>query len=157
MHKHLYECKMAPKLITEDESCDGWKVIVMEYIEGKTLHECSSTLKDSQKDAIIEMLITAVQSMKDAKFVHGDLRLPNIMIKDSEVDSESPTPIILDFDWAGIDGEVVYPVNLNPIVDWPDTAKPGSFIHNSHDMHMVDNLFAYYQHSKCLTLSLSAE
>ena len=86
---------------------------------------------------------TGVQSMKNANY--GDLRLPNIMIKDSEVDSEFPTPIILDFDWAGIDGEVKYPVNLNKVVDWPDTAKSGLPILNSHDMYMVENLFTYCQ------------
>ena len=49
VHKHLYEHGMAPQLMTEKQLCDGWKVIVMEYIEGKTLHECSSTLTDPQK------------------------------------------------------------------------------------------------------------
>ena len=145
VHKYLYECGMAPKLMTDEQLCDGWKVIVMEYIEGKTLHECNSTLKDSQKDAIKVKLKAAVQRMKNKNYVHGDLRLPNIMIKDSEVDSEFPTPIILDFDWAGIDGEVKYPVNLNNVVDWPDTAKSGLPILNSHDMYMVENLFTYCQ------------
>ena len=83
--------------------------------------------------------------MKSAKYVHGDLWLPNIMIKNFDSESPTPIPIIVDFDWAGIEGEVKYPVNLNQIVDWPATAKSGLSIFNSHDMHMVKNLFKYCQ------------
>ena len=141
VQQHLYSCGMAPRLIDETELRAGWKVIVMEYIEGKSLHECSCTLTDPQKDAIIKKLKEAVQGMQGKKYVHGDLRLPNIMIKDSETDSDSPTPIIIDFDWAGIEGVAKYPLNLNQVVDWPSDAKSGLNILNSHDMYMVEHLF----------------
>ena len=106
----------------------------MEYIEGKTLHECS-TLTDPQKHAIIAKLTEAVQSMKSKKYVHGDLRSPNLMRRDCDSESESPTPIVTDFDWSGIEGEVKYP---NQVVDWPTTAKPGLPILTTHDMEMVN-------------------
>lgn len=141
VQEHLHAQGMAPQLICEEVLCDGWKAIVMEYIEGKNLHDCHHTLTEPQKQSIIEKLKEAVQSMQVKDYVHGDLRLPNIMIKDSEVDSDSPTPIIVDFDWAGIQGEAKYPVNLNQVVDWPEGAVSGSDILGSHDMSMVCKLF----------------
>ena len=141
VQQYLHSHGMAPQLIVEAELNAGWKVIVMEYIEGKTLHECRCTLRDPQKDAIRKKLKEAIQSMRDKKYVHGDLRQPNIMIKNSETGSDSPTPIIVDFDWAGIEGVAKYPLNLNQVVDWPSDAKSGLNILNSHDIYMVENLF----------------
>ena len=51
--------------------------------------------------------------MATSKFVHGDLRRPNIMIRNEDISTPSPTPIIIDFDWAGIQGQAKYPSSLN--------------------------------------------
>ena len=42
--------------------------------------------------------------MKNESFVHGNLRTPNIMIRIEEIYSDTPTPIIVDFEWAGTQG-----------------------------------------------------
>ena len=107
----------------------------MEYIKGKSLHECICTLTDQQKDAIIKKQQDTVQSMHGKKYVHGVLWLPNIIMEDFETDSGSSTPIIIDLDWAGIEGEAKYPFQ---VVDWP--SYEGLNTLNSHDMY-VEHLF----------------
>ena len=46
------------------------------------------------------------------------------MIRKAEITSSSPTPIILDFDWASVDGIVKYPSHLNPKATWPLMVQP---------------------------------
>ena len=136
VHKLLHQNGMAPEIFAEDELCGGWKVIVMEYIVGQSLHECCNILTHTQKQDIKDKLKNALQIMKTANFVHGDLRLPNIMIE-----STTTSPFIIDFDWAGISGDVKYPINLNPSVRWPDDARSGLPIRTTHDLYMIEQLF----------------
>ena len=44
VHEFLAQKNMAPKLFNVSEMECGWKVIEMEYIQGKTLHECQQSL-----------------------------------------------------------------------------------------------------------------
>ncbi|KAI0704760.1 hypothetical protein C8Q76DRAFT_801659 [Earliella scabrosa] len=71
-------------------------------------------------------------------FVHGDLRPLNFLM-DAETGA---VRIIIDFDWAGKEGEARYPENLSPPVRWPPGAKPGGFITRAHDLYWVDKLFS---------------
>ena len=75
----------------------------------------------------------AVAVMKEAKFVHGDLWLPKVMIRNGEVQSDTPTPVILDFEWVGPQGQAPTPTSLNPYLRWPLGANPGVCIVHSHD------------------------
>ena len=75
----------------------------------------------------------AVALMKEAKFVHGDLWLPNVVIRNGEIQSDTPTPIILDFEWAGPQGQAKYPTSPTPYLRWPLGVNPGVCIVHSHD------------------------
>jgi len=145
VHKCLYEYGMAPGLIDIQVLAGGWKFVLMEKIEGKTLYEMYSSsaraTHKQQKSVIQQKLKEAVSHMNHRNFVHGDLRTPNIMIREAEITSSSPTPIILDFDWAGTEGIVKYPSHLNPNANWPISVKPFIPIKNAHDEEMVNNLF----------------
>ena len=135
VHNFLAEKGKAPQLITEDQLCGGWTVIVMEYIDGKSLYECYYTLNTEQKQNIKHKLDEALQHMATGSFVHGDLRRPNIIIQNESI------PFIIDFDWAGEEGVVRYPVTLNPSITWPETAQAGLPIKAQHDKDMVKKLF----------------
>ena len=81
VHDFLANEGMAPKLMSINELEGGWKVIEMEFVEGETLQECLNDLSDRQKKCIKERLKSVLSIMNTQPFVHGDLRLPNIMIR----------------------------------------------------------------------------
>ena len=139
VHEFLAQKNMAPKLFNISEMECGGKVIEMEYIHGKILHECQQSLSTAQKQNVRHRLISTVQDMATSKFVHGDLRRPNIMIRNEDISSPSPTPIIIDFDWAGTQGQAKYPSSLNNNVVWPVGATPRAVIMCDHDREMVEN------------------
>ena len=49
--------------------------------------------------------------------------------------------MIIDFDWAGKEGEARYPKDLSPAVRWPPGAKAGGLITKAHDWCFVDAFF----------------
>ena len=85
------------------------------------------------RETILYCLNNAVAVMKEAKFVHGDLWQPNVMIRNGEVQSDTPTPIIFDFEWAGPQVQAKYPTSLNPYLRWPLGVNPGVCIMHGHD------------------------
>ncbi|KAF5345722.1 hypothetical protein D9757_014963 [Collybiopsis confluens] len=117
-HKQLAKAGLAPKLLycgsiwketTQQLGMGKRKMVVMEYIEGKHPH---GGVSDSVRDAIAN----TIQGLHQNGLVHGDIRLPNIIIQDSDQSNpnldEAKRVRILDFDWAGKDGEVRYPLGL---------------------------------------------
>ena len=50
--------------------------------------------------------------------------------------------MLVDFDWAGKEGEVHYPINVNRIdIKRPDGARGGLPIQKDHDLEMLDTMF----------------
>ena len=88
---HVHECLAkegyAPKLLGYQEFDKLWNVVVMEYIENGKHFD-----KNEHKD-LISALEKAVKKMHAQDYVHGDLRTPNILVKDKKL-------FIVDFDWA---------------------------------------------------------
>jgi hypothetical protein len=71
--------------------------------------------------------------------VHGDVRATNILAKKNG----APGIMLIDLDWAGVIGNVRYPMNVNRDgIDRPDGAYDGELITAEHDMNMVDYIFA---------------
>ena len=107
------------------------RMVVMECIEGKTMDEASSSPKDAR-----EQTEKTIQKLHDAGLVFGDLRGPNVMFSRGKV-------ILIDFDWAGREGEVRYPRNLSSRVRWPGETEELEMqpILIDHDRFMLDQLF----------------
>ena len=67
-------------------------------------------------------------------FCSWDLRPPNIRISEEGLK-------VLDFDFAGREGEAVYPRCLNKEdITWPDDAVVGGLIRYDHDLFMLEQL-----------------
>ena len=102
----------------------------MEYIENGKHFD-----KNEHKD-LIPTLENAVKEMHSQDYVHGDLRTPNILVKDNKV-------FIVDFDWAGKEGEVFYSL-LNPAAFDSECEKEGirsgQQILKNHDTFMINRL-----------------
>jgi tRNA A-37 threonylcarbamoyl transferase component Bud32 len=100
-------------------------MVVMEYVDGQPVDE-----KNGISDAARVSVVKAVRLLHDNGFVHGDIRGPNILIADGEGDEESRVKL-LDFDWAGREGEVRYPYRLSQGL-WVKGVDDGELILREH-------------------------
>lgn len=138
-HELLAQNSFAPKLyycgdIWHDNSvankgCGPRKMVVMEYIRGRPV-----THRDCVKHH--DALTHAIDLLHSRKMVHGDLRSPNVMVTD---DQNCPIQI-LDFDWAGMQGEARYPLRLSKGIDWAPSVEDYELIEYEHDKYMLEQL-----------------
>ena len=148
-HRHLAAAGLAPTLLyygdiwlsgPEQQGCGTRKMVVMKYIEGKTAagyREIPNGVQAAVRRAV-QLLHTHTPPL-----VHGDIRLPNIIIADgAEGESLEDRIKIVDFDWAGTAGEVRYPFNLSSKIRWPTGVADHALILPAHDIEMVDRLAA---------------
>jgi len=125
-HKACYGLGIAPELMACKRLAGGWFAVVMEYLcdhEMLQMHE--------RKDQLWKAAIDAVIKMHDAGFVHGNLRLPNIMVGPDDAIK------IIDFDWSGKQGEVVYPPFCNTEINWHPDVAVGVEIRMEHDLYLL--------------------
>lgn len=134
-HRILADAGYAPKLLHFGSAFPGivgYKgafMVVMEYVEG--------TNADSLTEDAYHGLRNAVDILHQAGFVHGDIRIPNVLL------SRSGRVKIIDFDWAGKDGEVMYPSDLSMNINWhPDVLEQTKLvpIQQTHDQFMLQQL-----------------
>ena len=130
-HRLLDKISLAPRLRYCDQvESIGMYVVVMDFVGGKHI------VAPRQDQDFANKLRTAVQTLHDANFVHGDLREPNILVtKDGGMK-------IIDFDWCGKDGEVCYPfdINLDERAGWDPDVTHGGLIKKGHDRSMFARL-----------------
>jgi len=131
VHTHLAGKGFAPQLHSVITKENLWNVVVMDYIpEGEPF----SLKKHGDLYSQVE---NAVEVLHTEGYVHGDLRSPNIIVH------KSKQIFILDFDWAGKEGEVFYPL-VNPEAFGDDCESHGiAFgepIKKEHDLHMLRKL-----------------
>jgi len=84
-----------------------------------------------------EKIRSMITKLHGSGMVHGDIREMNILVNDkNEI-------MLIDYDWTGIQGQVVYPrnINMDPILRWPSGVGSGLRILPEHDMEMVERLF----------------
>ncbi|KAK2463915.1 hypothetical protein APHAL10511_004087 [Amanita phalloides] len=103
LHEHCLNSGHAPQIFAFERLPGG---VAMEYIQSGVPITGSSHSPKNQQRWIAE-LEGLVADFHGKDLVHGDLRDSNIMC-------EGDSMMLLDFDWAGKDGEVFYPTgNLN--------------------------------------------
>ena len=102
-------------------------MVVMDFGDG--------TSPDALTRAQFAEVKTAVMLLHSMNLVFGDLRLPNILLKDGKV-------MIIDFDWCGKAGDARYPaeLNLDRELGWPPGVQPGSIMQKELDLFMLENL-----------------
>ena len=127
---------LAPELYDILESVRGsWKAIIMELLPGTSLHSLHDTDLDNEKiRKIIDCLRNIKKTLQGSPYVHGDLR-PNNLI----VTSDFNVVKVVDFDWAGEESKVSYPLNLNTNdIAWASGVEPCRPITKKHDSWMLD-------------------
>ncbi|TFK18037.1 hypothetical protein FA15DRAFT_731608 [Coprinopsis marcescibilis] len=99
LHAFRFSKGHAPRILGFEYLPGGWYGIAMEYLQDVV------ALENAQFE---RQLMELIEEFHGEGFVHGDLRNVNILCADEQF-------WLIDFDWGGKDGEVVYPTsNLNP-------------------------------------------
>jgi serine/threonine protein kinase len=91
-------------------------MVVMKYVHGETIDKRDQLgrVLESVRKTVHE----AVKFLHQKKFVHGDIRCPNIIIEDSNGEEDKHVKLV-DFDWSRRVGEVRYPLHLLKDITWP--------------------------------------
>ena len=105
----------------------GLEMVVMDFISDTS---DSLTLTDQGRKDVSR----ALEVLHEAGLVFGDLRHPNIL------NLQNGHAMIIDFDWSGLDGEVFYPMGLNPELQWPPGCGTAMPIRKADDLFMFEKL-----------------
>jgi len=131
-HVDAAEKGFAPALLGFDELNRGWKMVVMEYLPD---NEWRMLTDVDDRVGVKDNVVTVMNSFHDLGYAHGDLRGENIMIADDG------RVKIVDFDWAGLAGQIQYPHFMNPEIRWHINAQPAKPIQTEHDVHLLNSYF----------------
>ena len=134
VHKWCAKEGFAPKLLDSRVLDGGWIMIVMEFLDNTwkefaneaDTQETDSEEADKQQQKLRESIASFIENLGEKKMVHGDIRKRNIMVNDKARFK------LIDFDWAGMEGEMLYPsdINLDPVLGWPPGVRScGEILH----------------------------
>jgi hypothetical protein len=87
--------------------------------------------------------VSAVTTLHQGNFVHGDIRDVYLMVRDEwNLDGGEINLKLIDFDWAGPVGTTRYPANVNyDQIKRPEGAWDRQLITKDHNIAMVEFLF----------------
>ncbi|KAG8959405.1 hypothetical protein FRC03_008030 [Tulasnella sp. 419] len=132
-HLLLAKNGLAPKLLYPPSDDQMRRVgtrsmIVMEYVDGQ-----NAALEYGYRqlpESILKEIKRALDILHGENWVFGDLRPPNIMIRNGQ-------PLLVDFDWCAREGEGTYPINLNHLtVKWAKGVAGCGLMQKEHDIDM---------------------
>lgn len=143
-HRKMASTGFAPKLLycgpinvtSEMPPYGDLHMVVMEYVNGLTFEEAMNRGKVPQK--FKDDLLRAIKCLHDSGFVFGDLRAPNVMV----MPEGTSTVQLINFDWAGKEGEVRYPDSISSSIDWPEGVQGLELIRREHDLAMSQSLMS---------------
>lgn len=121
---HLLVGDIAPELMyCKWEPSVGQFCIITAFID-------ESQCRSPSVEGLLK-LENAVTKLHAASYVHGDLRGDNILI------DSTGQPRIIDFDWSGKEGKVVYPADINSELEWAEGVSGATLIKAEHDREML--------------------
>ncbi|KAK0222082.1 hypothetical protein IW262DRAFT_1296676 [Armillaria fumosa] len=127
-HRLLVQHRLAPHLLyCEHLGEDGAGEVATEMFGGALAPE------------VVIDLERALNILHREDLVFGDLRKPNIMIVAGRNGDDRDTARLINFDWAGKENEVRYPIHLNlsKEVKWADGVGSYRKIEKKHDLGML--------------------
>jgi serine/threonine protein kinase len=138
-HQILADQGLAPKLLycgsprlnDNEPTYQSISMVVMEYVDGDTFAVAKP--KDSV-ETVRPAVERALKLLHSHGLVFGDLRPPNVMItKGGEVK-------LIDFNWAGEEGQAKYPPLISPEIAWPEGVEALAVMRKEHDLDMLRKL-----------------
>jgi RIO-like serine/threonine protein kinase len=111
-------------------------MVVMDRVDGKSIWQLQED-KRPVPAIVLTSVTDAIDLLHEKDIVFGDLRDPNILYDASEA-----RVVLVEFDWAGKDGESRYPATLNPSNAWPEDVSPYSIMDKAHHLWQLNRLSA---------------
>ncbi|KAE9388589.1 hypothetical protein BT96DRAFT_1025391, partial [Gymnopus androsaceus JB14] len=133
-HKAAAQAGLAPDLLNYTKLPGGWWMVVMDRLEDGFL-PCDEI--GNIERPCREVINSALSKFHGLGFVHGDMRDTNVFVRFYEGRWQCQ---IIDYDWAGREGEVVYPIGVYSSTDvWrPGRYMDGQLITSEHDRRTVE-------------------
>ncbi|KAI0073420.1 hypothetical protein K474DRAFT_1686212 [Panus rudis PR-1116 ss-1] len=136
-HGHIWDVEdnlEGETSVDVNAGCGTRRMVVMEYVEGKTLDNMDA---DVSREDVRKALHGIIDIMHQQKMVHGDIRTPNILLTGADQLDVKKRIRVLDFDWAGQEGIVRYPYGLSRDVKWAEGVEDHALIRKEHDVIMI--------------------
>eukprot|EP00118_Oscarella_pearsei_P020483 m.221982 g.221982 ORF g.221982 m.221982 type:complete len:273 (+) comp39969_c1_seq12:779-1597(+) len=138
VHEYCASFSYAPDILNPvSSSADGSPIVIVMEKEKKfkTLYDRLKKKKVKAPRKVCENLRKAVEAMQRNRYVHGDIRPPNVLT------NYRGDVRLIDFDWAGIESpKVTYPAELNGNIEWPPGASFRKPIKMEHDTFMMKEI-----------------
>ncbi|KAG1717267.1 hypothetical protein EDB19DRAFT_1654461, partial [Suillus lakei] len=137
-HMHCAQAGVAPRLRGFEQLPGGWYMAVMDRL---VAYDVLADLPIGEliPRSVFHSIGEHLRTLHARKLVHGDIRDTNILLE-----REDRTKfMIIDFDWAGVEGIVRYPAYVNyRDIQRPHDARDGLHIQAAHDDAMLGFLMA---------------
>ncbi|KAI0319419.1 hypothetical protein OF83DRAFT_1170250 [Amylostereum chailletii] len=147
-HTLLAAIGLAPKLHHHIPLESGWRMIVMDRVDGE--HPSNGTVLDEDSLHDVQLALTTLHSNG---YVYGDLRRPNIMLLRRAlptscvpVEGARGAAMLIDFDWVAQEGDKdsCYPAVLDDLgaIQWAKGVVRSGVMRRDHDLAMLEQLIA---------------
>ena len=130
VHNYCHSKGFAPALKSVQNFGD-YIFVVMEKLKHRDLQH-----PDLADERIRGQFNDILGALKMKNYVHGDMRACNI-----QFDEAAKKVYLIDFDWAGVEDEAVYPTFMNSSITWPPGVACGQPLRHEHDVYWVNTLF----------------
>jgi serine/threonine protein kinase len=135
-HRLLAKAGLAPVLHFCERVIGDLYMVVMDRVDGKSIWQLQGD-KIPVPPIISKQVGDAVNLLHEYDIVFGDLQDPNILY-----DASNDRVVLVDFDWAGKDGESRYPATLNLGNVWAEEVSAYSIMRKDHDIWQLNRLIA---------------
>jgi serine/threonine protein kinase len=137
VHLWCAEQGFAPKLLAFEVLPGGWYMVIMEHLDESWIP--LSKIARPNRGHLKEVVHTALVALHQQGMVHGDLRDTNLLV----MKAGGREFMLIDFDWAGTEGHVLYPIFVNkaPEIGRPADVDDDTPIVATHDDIMFEGMF----------------
>lgn len=136
---------LAPRLLSCSPVWQNstWQMVVMEKLadDYQELQSSARQLLDQAKGIVYNQLKEWLTAFHDGGFVFGDLRPPNVMVSAKAIAAGHKGVRLVDFDWAGKQGDCKYPPFLNrEDICWHPDVRVNALVMSNHDEFMLNGI-----------------
>jgi len=124
----------SPRFDDDELSYQSISMVVMEYVDGDMFAVVKQKMSEELVKTVRSTIRRALHLLHSHGLVLGDLRPLNVMItKDGKVK-------LINFNWAGEEGQAMYPSLISPVIAWPEGVKALAVMRREHDLDMLSKL-----------------
>ncbi|KAK2460127.1 hypothetical protein APHAL10511_007806 [Amanita phalloides] len=136
-HRIVADAGFAPQLFFCERLQGGVMMVIMELVDGRDAfyHFSNKTIPSD----LLDNMKNAITILHNANLVFGDMRQPNILIKE---ENDTLRALLIDFELVGEAGQARYPPFLNDSGDiaWAEGVRPHGLMRKQHDVDMINSL-----------------